>query len=52
MFGGTPEFYSLLVFGGLSIVLLAGILSPSRFSPPSYFRYSWVFFLVFTARVA
>lgn len=49
MFGETPQFYSLLVFGVLSIVLLAGVLSPSRFSAPSHFRYLWVFFLFFNA---
>lgn len=45
--GGTPQFCSLVVFGVLSIVLFAGILSPSRFPVPSYFRYLWVFFLFF-----
>jgi phosphatidate cytidylyltransferase len=47
--GATPQFYSLVVFGVLSIVLLAGVLSPSRFPAPSYFRYLWVFFLFFNA---
>ncbi|UCC48294.1 MAG: hypothetical protein JSV41_12635 [Gemmatimonadota bacterium] len=47
--GGTPQFCLLVVFGVLSIVLLAGVLRPSRLSPPSYFRYLWVFFLFFNA---
>jgi phosphatidate cytidylyltransferase len=49
MFVGTPQFYSLLVFGVLSIVLLAGVLSPSRFAVSSYFRPLWVFFLFLNA---
>jgi phosphatidate cytidylyltransferase len=37
----------LLIFAVLSIVLAAGFASRSRFYPPTYLRYLWVFFLAF-----
>jgi len=37
----------LLLLAILSIVLAAGFVSRSRFSPPTYLRYLWVFVLAF-----
>ena len=41
-----PQFFSLLLLGALSVLLLAPALGMSRIAVPSYLRYLWTFLLV------